>query len=404
MTSMETPKPPVHTSPRWSANSKLIVGLTLVASLAVLLQQFHEIIGPLLLSFVLAFLLHPAATLLNKKLRVPWRLSVVIVFFLLVVILAGLFTLVGFAIVQQIQNLIATVQRFITELPQLVSQLSTQVFYIGPFELDLARFDLANLANRLFSFLQTILGQAGSLVGTIATGTISTFGYAVFVLLIAFFLLTEGGQVRENILRIDIPGYDQEIRRLGRELTRIWDAYLRSQFLIVILVVISYYILMNFLGMRFSLGIAIMAGIARLVPYIGPFFVWTTAALLAYFSPTNYFNLQPWAYTVLVIGASLLLDQVFDQYIQPKLMGQSLGIHPAAILVAAIIAYQWLGIIGLVLAAPVLATVTLLFRYSLQKLFDLDPWPQEETVTPVKLPHDRFVNRLRARWRLWLRR
>jgi predicted PurR-regulated permease PerM len=401
---METPKPPTNTSPRWSANSKLIVGLTLVAILAVLLQQFNEIVGPLLLSFVLAFLLHPIATQFNKRLKIPWRLSVVFVFLILIIILAGLFTLVGFAIVQQIQNLIATVQRFITELPQLVSTLSSQVFQIGPFELDLARFDLTNLANRLFSFLQAILGQAGSLVGTIATGTISTFGLGVFILLIAFFLLTEGGQVRENILHIDIPGYDHEIRRLGRELTRIWDAYLRSQFLIVVLVVISYYILMTFLGMRFALGIAIMAGIARLVPYIGPFFVWTTAALLAYFSPSNYFGLQPWAYTVLVIGLSLLLDWLFDQYIQPKLMGRSLGIHPAAILVAAIIAYQWLGIIGLVLAAPVLATVTLLFRYSLRKMFDLDPWPQVENEKPIKLPHDRLINRLRARWRIWLRR
>jgi predicted PurR-regulated permease PerM len=213
-------------------------------------------------------------------------------------------------------------------------------------------------------------------------------------------LLAEGGQVREDILHIDIPGYEKDIRRLGRELTRIWDAYLRSQVVIIILVIIAYYLLMTILGMRFTLGIALMAGIARLVPYLGPLIVWTTTALLAFFQPSNYFNLQPWAYAVLVVGLALLLDQVFDQYIQPRFMGRSLGVHPAAILVAAIVAFQLLGIIGLVLAAPVLATVTLLFRYALRKLFDLDPWPEPEHELRVQLPQDRLFRRVRA----WLRR
>jgi predicted PurR-regulated permease PerM len=145
-----------------------------------------------------------------------------------------------------------------------------------------------------------------------------------------------------------------------------------------------------------------MAGLARFVPYVGTIVVWTTAALLAYFQPGgNYFNLQPWAYALLVVALAFVVDQIFDQYVQPRMMGQSLGIHPAAILVAAIVAFQWLGIIGLVLAAPVLATVTLLFRYALRKLFDLDPWPTREPDARLKLPQDRLISRLRA-WRRYI--
>jgi predicted PurR-regulated permease PerM len=397
---MQAPAPTPKSSPKWSSNTKLIVGLTIVAILAILIQQLRKIIGPLILSFVLAFLLHPIATFLNKKFKIPWRLAVGLVFLILVVVLAGAFTLVGFAVVQQIQSLIAAIQRFIAELPQLISNLSTHVYYLGPFQLDLSRFDLTSITNQLLSSAQSVLGQVGGLVGTVATGTVTTVGHVIFILLISYFLLAEGGQVREDILHIDIPGYEKDIRRLGRELTRIWDAYLRSQVVIIILVIIAYYLLMTILGMRFTLGIALMAGIARLVPYLGPLIVWTTTALLAFFQPSNYFNLQPWAYAVLVVGLALLLDQVFDQYIQPRFMGRSLGVHPAAILVAAIVAFQLLGIIGLVLAAPVLATVTLLFRYALRKLFDLDPWPEPEHELRVQLPQDRLFRRVRA----WLRR
>jgi len=396
---MTTPGSSSSASPKWSSNAKLIVGLTLVAILAILLQQFRVIIGPLILSFVLAYLLHPPATWLNKRLHIPWGPSVLLVFLVLIIVLAGIFTMAGFAIVQQIQSLILTIQRFIAQVPQLISDLSKQVIMIGPFTLDLARFDLTSVTNQLLTSAQSVLGQVGGLVGTVATGTITTLGYVLFILLIAYFLLVQGGQVREELFFVDIPGYGPDIRRLTRELTRIWDAYLRSQVVIILLVIVVYYLLMTILGMRFTLGIALLAGLARLVPYVGPFLVWSTAALLAFFQSSNYFNLQPWAYTVLVIGLAILVDQVFDQYVQPRLMGQSLGVHPAAILIAAIIAFQWLGIIGLVLAAPVLATVTLLFRYALRKMLDLDPWVTPERVMPVKLPHERMIHRLRA----WLR-
>ena len=165
-------------SPKWSSNAKLIVGLTLVAIVAILLQQFRVIVGPLILSFVLAFLLHPSATLLNKRVHIPWGIAVLLVFAALIIVLAGVFTLAGFAIVQQIQSLISTIQRFIAQVPQLITDLSRDVIWIGPFSVDLTRFDLTSVTNQLLSSAQSVLGQVGGLVGTVATGTITTLGYA----------------------------------------------------------------------------------------------------------------------------------------------------------------------------------------------------------------------------------
>lgn len=401
---MTTSEPQGQSSPNWAQNTKLIVGLTFIAILAILLQQFNEIVGPLILAFVLAFLIQPIARWLNVKARLSWRFSVGLVFIVLAIVLAGLFTLAGFATVQQIQNLITTISRFIAQLPQVISDLTSQQFSIGPFDFDLSAFDLTAITNQLLSSAQTFLGQVGGLVGSLFTGTLTTLGYVVFILLIAYFLLVEGGQVRENLVYINIPRYEYDIRRLGRELTRIWEAYLRSQVAIILLVIVVYYLLLTILGMRFTLGLAILAGMARFIPYIGPFIVWGTAALLAFFGPQNYFNLQPWAYTLLVISLCILVDQVFDQYVQPRFMGSSLGVHPAAILVAAIIAFDWLGIIGLVLAAPVLATVALFIRFAVRKMFDLDPWPAPEGSGNYKTPPDRLLYRVRAWWRLQNRR
>jgi predicted PurR-regulated permease PerM len=67
-------------------------------------------------------------------------------------------------------------------------------------------------------------------------------------------------------------------------------------------------------------------------------------------------------------------------------MGRSLGVHPAAVLVVAIIAANLIGLIGLILAAPVLASATLIGRYIMRKLLDRDPWADyKEELEPMGL-------------------
>jgi predicted PurR-regulated permease PerM len=76
----------------------------------------------------------------------------------------------------------------------------------------------------------------------------------------------------------------------------------------------------------------------------------------------------------MVIIAAVILDQIFDNFISPQIMGQTLRVQPAAVLVGAIVAANLIGVIGLVLAAPVVATLKLLITYILRKILDLDPW------------------------------
>jgi predicted PurR-regulated permease PerM len=158
---------------------------------------------------------------------------------------------------------------------------------------------------------------------------------------------------------------------------------------------VLYSILLTTLGVRYALGIAIMAGIARFIPYVGPFLVWIITALVAFFQSANYFGLEPWIYTVVVVGLCLILDAVLDNIIVPKFHGDTLGLHPAAVLVAALIAARLIGFVGLVLAAPVLATMVLVSRYFLRKMLDQDPWPPSEFETQnSNIPWNEFFSRL----------
>jgi predicted PurR-regulated permease PerM len=376
--------------------TKMLIGLTVIAMIAALLIQFRTIIGPLILAFILTYLLHPVAAFLSRVTHLSWRGVVSFIYLLVVVIFLGLITLTGLTVVQQLQSLISFVTTAVTDLPSLVARLSTEVYQFGPFQVSLAQFDLGTISQQLLSIVQPLLGRLGGLISSFAASAAVTLGWSFFVLLISYFILADAGRFPDEPVRVEIPGYEYDVTHLVHELRKIWNAYLRGQLIIILLVIISYTVLFLALGVRFAIGIAILAGFARFVPYVGPLTSTTVTFLVALFQGQNYFGLEALPYAILVVVASFILDQIFDNLISPRLLGDALGVHPAGVLIAAIIAANLIGIIGVVLAAPVLATLSLFSRYTSRKMFDLDPWSEEESRLAREAPE--------VPWTKWLRR
>jgi predicted PurR-regulated permease PerM len=191
--------------------------------------------------------------------------------------------------------------------------------------------------------------------------------------LISYFVLAEAATF-VVLVPVDVPDTD-DIRRLGRELSRIWNAFLRGQIIVFFLATAAYTVVLTILGVHYALAIAFLAGLARFVPYVGNIVSWTTLGLVAYFQQSNIFGLAPLSYALLAIGLALLIDQVFDNFVTPRIIAQALRVHPAAVLIAALVFANLIGLLGVVVAAPILATVALIWRYIVRKMVDLDPWP-----------------------------
>ena len=393
---------PIPNSPKWNSTFKMIIGLTVAGLLVAMLIYFRSIIGPLLLAFILVYLLHPVSAFLNTHTKLSWRASTNIIYLIFIIILIILVTLIGLVAVSQIQSLIKVIERFVNDLPNVIDNISRTIIVVGPFKIDLSQFtDLGQLGDQVINTLQLLIGRAGTVVGTLATATASTIGRGLFVLVISYFVLVDLGKVPNPRDFINIPGYSYDIQKMSRAIGRIWNAFLRGQITIVILVMISYSILFSILGVRYSIALAILAGLARFVPYIGPLITYIVIGLVTLFQGGNYFNLQPIFYTLLVIVLSIIVDQVYDNIVSPRIMGRSLGVHPAAVLVVAIIAANLIGLIGLLLAAPVLASVNLIGHYTIRKIFDRDPWTDtEEPLEPLGFPRlSRSFNDISSWWK-----
>ena len=119
---------------------------------------------------------------------------------------------------------------------------------------------------------------------------------------------------------------------------------------------------------------------------------------MTYFQGNGPFGLPPLTYAIISVGLALLIDQIIDNLITPRILAHALHVHPAGVLIAALIGASFLGLLGVILAAPMLATVTLLWRYVMRKMLDLDPWSEGEATYPAPLSLSRILAAIRNFW------
>lgn len=368
------------TTPRWSNSTKLIATLLIVAAVIALLFRFQFMLAPLIFAFILAYLLQPASAWLHRKLNIPARMSVNLIYLFFVIIIVGLLIWGGVALLDQIQKLIVFLQNTSNSLPTIIQDILHTPIVIGRTVIDLTKIDLLPAAQQILNTVQPLLGDIAKIVGNLAAGAVNVVVWILFAILISYFILHEAAGRSEALFHFDIPRYKEDIEKIGQQIGSIWNTFLRRQMLIFLLSILIYSLFLGLMGIRYFFGLALMAGLARFVPYIGPWVTWITIGLVANFQQPNMFGISPLGYVAAIVIPAILIDYIIDMYVQPRLMGDALKLHPGAVMVGALVGLNLFGIIGMILASPLLATLKLFFDYSRYKIQDEDPWEHIEAL------------------------
>jgi predicted PurR-regulated permease PerM len=398
--------------------TKFLISLILVVVTGAVLVRFQEMITPLVVSVILTYLLRPVVERVVANTRLPWSAAAALVYVTLLVVFITLLTITGIALVEQIQGLYNAILNIAEDLPERLPTLLSQPFRLGPFVFDLSQpFMLgpfgpfgpidfgaegwAPIYDQMVAAIQPALSRTGVLISSLATSTASTIGWLLFILVISFYLLNDLRNIAVSIENLVPDGYEYDVRRLLNALGPIWNAFLRGQITLGIVMGLVTWIVMWVLGVRYSVVLGLLAGLLEFVPVIGPFIAGAVAVLVALFQPvnaagfTNYLGLSPVTHAIVVLVAAIILQQIENNFLVPRILGGSLGLHPVIILVGAVVAANLAGIIGLLLSAPIMATLRLFGGYVYRKLFDQDPWP-DPPATPRAPPE--------MKWARWLRR
>jgi predicted PurR-regulated permease PerM len=330
---------------------------------------------------------------------------VIIYFAMLLILLVGM-AILGFVAFDQVTGLVELLPDSATEMVDLIQRQIdaftawkfTVAGYTFSGEMITSRIDVSTLGRQAVALIQPVLSRGGSLAAQVARLTINVVTTGFLIFFVSLYMAKDSPQIGQAISNVaTMPGYRDDAERLLREFMRIWDAYLRGQVILGIVIGIAVSLCLSLLGVNNALGLGILSGVLEFLPVLGPLIGAAAAVLVAIFQPENYWGFSPVTYAVVVLGVMILIQQVENNFLVPRIVGDALDLHPIVVMVVVIMGASLAGILGAVLAAPVAASIKLFGTYTWRKVLDLPPFPDPE---PPPKPR-RGQTGLAGRWRLW---
>ncbi|MCA9924706.1 MAG: AI-2E family transporter [Anaerolineales bacterium] len=376
-------------SPPWSRSTKTIVTVAALLFFLWLSYRFQSLIGQIVFAAILAYILNPFINLIDRNTPFKRSTGILIAYFVLAVGVLGAITALGFAAVEQISNLIQQIPDFITETTLLIQETyqNLQPISFGPFQFNPVEFDLSVLTDQVIGLIEPVLSHSGQIITDVATTAVGLVGILLFVFVISIYIAIEIPQLSGYVGRVaHQPGYRRDAERLMREFGRIWSAYLRGQVILGVIIFLVVWAGLAILGVQNALALGILSGLLEFIPVLGPVVGAGTAMVVAFFQPDNYMGLSAVAHTGVVLAFMILVQQLENNILVPRIVGEALDLHPLIVMVAVFMGSSLAGILGAILAAPVVATLKLISVYAWRKMFDLPPFPQPEKEGPPDSP------------------
>lgn len=330
-------------------------GIT-IAVILILLWQLGDVILPFILGGAIAYCLDPIADRLERMgLSRVAAVAVITLVALLTFIL--LFLLVIPTLVQQTAQLIETA-------PDLFNRLQTALTNRFPELMD----ETSTIRQQLISIGETIQSKGGELVNGVlssALGLINMLIFLVVVPVVAFYLLLDWDNMTAKIDEMLPRDHLPVVRRLAAQVDNTLASFIRGQGTVCLILGTYYAISLMLAGLNFGLVVGFVAGLISFIPYIGALIGGVLAIGLALF--------QFWGdwVSIGIIGGIFMIGQFLEgNILTPKLVGNSVGLHPVWLLFALSVFGSLFGFVGMLVAVPVAAMIGVFARYGMEQYKD----------------------------------
>jgi len=315
---------------------KIFFFLLLLTAAGFFVYTIGEIVRLLIIAALLAYILDPIATGLES--RGLNRLGATAIVFLGIGV--ALYMLASFvmpALVREIQNLQASgsmsqTSVIVSDLEKFINQ---KLVFLGMQEIDLAA-----------KIEEAKRGVSEQLLGQLVTGVVPFVTQAVAIPFIIFFLLKDGRGMMKTLLSMVPNRYFEFSLNLIYKMDLHLGAYLRGQFLDALIFGILSTLAMWILNVKYFFFVGVFAGLANLIPYVGPL---AGGALACVITVLTTGDLSRVLYVVLAFAGAKLVD---DSIVQPLVVAKSVDMHPLVVLIVVIVGGQFFGIMGMLLSVP----------------------------------------------------
>lgn len=341
-------KPPADSLPRPLRVAAAFTWRVLVVAAGVygvlwLMGYFSGLVIPFLIALLLAALLLPLVRLLGRWM--PHALAVTGSFLLAIVVLAGLFTLVGTSIAGQLNQLTSQALEGFTKLQAWLAE--------GPLQIN---------NEQISQYVEQLQEQVSANGERIASGALTATATAgefltglVLALFTLVFLLLNGEQIWRFFVGLLPANARQAADTAGRAGWESLTQYVRATVMVAAVDAVGIGVGAALLGVPLAVPLAVLVFLGAFVPIVGALVSGAVAVLVALLA-------LGWVQALVMLGIVLLVQQVESNVLQPLIMGRMVSVHPLAVVFAIGAGITVSGIVGAVIAVPVVAVLNTMIR------------------------------------------
>ena len=321
-----------------------------------ILKQILIVISPVFIGLVIAWLFDPLVSYLTDK-KIPRVLSCILVYAIFLGLLSLIVSLIVPAFVNQIKDVLSSIPSMIVDFKKFISNI------INSFSNNYG-IDLAPYKSQVFSNLEAISNNLTTslpdkLIG-IFKGIFSGGMFLILGLMIGFYMLYDFNKIHQGIINILPDSWEKNANELSTRINSSLRGYVSGVLLVMLLVFLTQSIALNLVGLKAPLVFALFCAVTDIIPYFGPYIGAIPAVIVG-------FTISPLTGIFCVI-AIVIVQLLENNFYQPLIMGHTMRLHPVTIILGLLVFQHFFGIVGMIVATPVIATFKIIFEFVDEKI------------------------------------
>ena len=374
-------------SPPWSDKAKLLViGMAFVLALMGL-YLMRGVLAIAALAALIAFLVAPLIRLLNRRLHLPRGIALLLAY---LVVAAGTVAF-GYFLVGSIVDSITELDP-VGRLEEARDWILENADEDGRVEMLGLTVDMSGVLDQLQGTVTNTDGSGGPVVDaeeflsyvgaglsgfrTVAGILVALVTSLIVTILIAMYLNADSKRMHDGLIRNFPTGYERDGLLMMKEQKRVWRGYLYGQLVNSLITGGLVFLVLWWVGLPGAFLAGAIMVVLNMIPTFGPILAAIPGVLAALISgSTRWPDLENYWFAMIVALIYLVVVQAQANIIAPRVMGTAVRLRPAVVLVGLILGFQVGGLLGSLLAVPVIASIKDVGLYIWRKLTDQDPFP-----------------------------
>lgn len=313
--------------------------------------QIIKIISPLFIGLFIAWLLNPWVQKLVKK-GINKTLSVIIVYLVMFIALYLVFAFTLPSLGTQITDIVASIPNMLSDVKEWIDEIFIKLSDTSLTNLDSVKDSFLTTIENFATNIQTSLPQT---IVNIVSSIMSGLGTIAISLIVGFYILFDYEGFVKRFMKLFPDNSRKEVDYLLDKLSETLYSFINGTFWLSVMLFIVSYIGFAIIGLNAPILIAFVCVITNLIPYIGPYIGAAVAAAIG-------FTQSPFIGIVTLIFI-LIVQMIEGNFLQPLVMSKKMNLSPVTILISLLLFSHFFGILGMVVATPIVAILKIIFVF-----------------------------------------